>query len=184
MPFFVCPRPSRRMNLPHRVVFGLGSNLGDRLHFLDLATSRLAGVGQLVACSGTFESPSWGYTDPQQYLNRVVILRTNLGPEALLTHCQTIEEEAGRTRPGKAYSARTLDIDLLFFDDLVRTTPHLVLPHPRLHLRNFVLVPLCQVDPNLVHPILGKTIRALMAESPDSAFPQEVVPISPTFGPK
>ncbi len=148
---------------------GLGANLGDRLAALRGARQALAvlpGI-RVEAVSALYETvPIGGPPGQDAYLNVVLQVSTDLPAEKLLYHCLTIEGQFGRERLVH-HGPRTLDIDLLFFADLVCRKKGLILPHPRLHRRAFVLAPLCDLAPCLLHPLLGKTVSELRAQLPD-----------------
>jgi len=141
----------------------LGSNLGNRLAFLrggrDALTNRFDIV--VVRASGVYETEAvGGPADNPPFLNAVLKIETSLNPRELLAACLAVEDEFGRTRPMDS-SPRTLDIDLLFYGDQASIEPDLQLPHPRLQDRAFVLAPLQELAPDLVHPALQKTVREL-----------------------
>jgi len=96
------------------------------------------------------------------------MVETELEPHAVLEHCLQIESELGRTRSGNGYEPRTIDIDIIFFGNQIIDTPDLKVPHPLMHRRNFVLQPLCEIAPNLVHPVFGLTVKQLADECGDS----------------
>lgn len=149
------------------VYLSLGSNLGDRLRLIQEAVAALTvEVGPVTALSSLYETEPWGFSSPHRFLNVALALETTLSPEALLAATQRIECDLGRTHKSVdgRYADRTIDIDLLFVGDTVLDTPALTLPHPRLHLRRFVLEPLCEIAPDLCHPLLQKSVSQLLAE--------------------
>lgn len=144
-----------------------GSNLGDRLFYLSEALSLLEQrVGAVKAQSSLYETAAWGLEEQPPFLNQVIEMATDLSPAALMNELLAIEELLGRQRK-ELWGARTLDLDLLYYDDLIITTPVLSLPHLRLHLRRFTLVPLCEIAPLFVHPVLQKNNLQLLEECPD-----------------
>ncbi|MCE9622789.1 MAG: 2-amino-4-hydroxy-6-hydroxymethyldihydropteridine diphosphokinase [Actinomycetia bacterium] len=141
--------------MKHVAFLALGSNLGEREHYLRFAVSELGGV---VAMSQVFETEPVGGPDGQDaYLNMVVKVETALDPYELIRHCQRIEEDAQRQRVVH-WGPRTLDIDLLFFDDLHIDSDALTIPHPRIFERRFVLAPLSEVAPELCPPDWESTL--------------------------
>lgn len=147
-----------------RVYIGLGGNLGDPLaRFVEVrqALGQHDRIG-VVAGSPLYQTtPVGGPRGQDDYLNAVLELVTSLPPAELLAYCLELERLGGRERRER-WAARTLDIDLLLVDDLVCSTPQLTLPHPRLHLRSFVLRPLCDLAPALQHPLSGRTMTELL----------------------
>jgi len=145
---------------------GLGSNLGNRLAFLRGGRDRLISRFDIVLlrASGIFETEAvGGPPDNPPFLNTVLEIETSLSPRDLLAACQSVEDEFGRTRPME-WAPRTLDIDLLMYGEATISETDLQVPHPRLHERNFVLAPLNELAPDLIHPVLQKPIRVLTAE--------------------
>ena len=140
----------------------LGANLGDRLTTLRRAVRRLGDLGTVEAVSPVYETDPVGYLDQPSYLNAVARLHTDLQPVPLLDRLLAIETDLGRVR-SFANAPRTLDLDLLLYDLVVLDTPTLTLPHPRLHDRPFVLIPLAALAPTLTHPRLNRPIAALLA---------------------
>ena len=153
------------------VYLGLGANLGNKRKQLITATALLAEkAGDIPVLSGFHETVPWGYQSPHPFLNIALRLETSLSPYELLALTQQIERELGRssTNKDRPYADRTIDIDILLYDKVILQTPDLVLPHPLMHQRLFVLQPLSEIAPNLAHPVFGKTITELyQALQPD-----------------
>jgi len=147
----------------HTVYLALGTNLGNRPANLKAALAALPPQMTLMAKSLVYETPPWGYTKQDAFLNQVAQVETYLEPEPLLKHLKRLEVALGRI-PTFQNGPRLIDLDILFFDDVVMDTPTLVIPHPRLHERGFVLVPLNDIAPDLVHPRFNKTLRELLSE--------------------
>jgi 2-amino-4-hydroxy-6-hydroxymethyldihydropteridine diphosphokinase len=144
------------------VYLALGTNLGDRLANLHAALHALAPEVRVRAESRVYETPPWGFTDQPAFLNMAVKAETSLDPASLLKRLKQIEVEVGR-EPSFRYGPRRIDLDILFYDDLALKTETLTIPHPRLHERAFVLVPLVDLAPGLIHPVLGKSVADLLS---------------------
>ena len=147
-----------------KLYLALGSNQGDRKPLLDAARAACdASLGRVTGCSDYIETAPWGFSSPHPFLNAVLELETELSPLAVLERTQEIERQLGRRTKSSetGYQDRPIDLDLLLYDDLVLETPRLTLPHPLMHLRNFVLEPLQQLAPTLRHPVLGISIAEL-----------------------
>jgi 2-amino-4-hydroxy-6-hydroxymethyldihydropteridine diphosphokinase len=148
-----------------KVWLGLGANLGDREAALQTALKLLARDCRDVRVSPVYETPPWGDTNQEPFLNLVACGQTSLSPVALLRRCQEIEHALGRQR-GSRWGPREIDVDLLAYGDIALKTPELEIPHPQLHRRGFVLVPFVDVDPCWRHPLLDKTALELLQELP------------------
>lgn len=146
----------------------LGGNLGDRLLYLQQARARIAvQVGQIMRRSKLYETAAWGKTNQPAFLNQVLEVQTELMPTQVLQSINAIEQELGRVRQ-EHWGARVIDIDILFYDDLVLQTQRLTIPHPQLHLRRFTLLPLAELAPELMHPVLGENVKALLEACGDN----------------
>jgi 2-amino-4-hydroxy-6-hydroxymethyldihydropteridine diphosphokinase len=145
----------------------IGGNEGDRfLHMQQARTNIELICGQLLLVSSIYETAPWGKTDQPDFLNQVLLIDTEFSPEELLKSILSIEEKGGRKRTVKN-APRTIDIDILFYNDLILEKPGLTIPHPRIAIRRFVLEPLNEISPEFIHPVIGKTIRELLLECKD-----------------
>ena len=154
----------------------LGTNLGDRADNLRRATQRIQeAVGLLVEASSCYETAAWGVTEQPAFYNQVVRIETALGHEALLRTLQQIEQQLGKVKVGH-WRERLIDLDILYYGNRLVRTPWLTLPHPQLHHRRFTLVPLSELAPQFVHPVLGKTQQELLAACPDPLAVKKVDP--------
>ena len=161
------------------VYLALGTNLGDRVEHLRAALQALLPLVEIQAASPVYETPPWGYTDQPAFLNMVVQAATERLPADLLRELKRVEVELGR-QPNFRYGPRLIDLDILFYGGQVIDQDALVIPHPRLHERAFVLVPLADLAPNLLHPLLGKTVRELLASvERGEIYPFEAVVCAP-----
>jgi 2-amino-4-hydroxy-6-hydroxymethyldihydropteridine diphosphokinase len=175
---------TRHVMICRAILIAIGANLPDRYGNLPIATCRTAaealrslGGLQMVALSRWYASAPVPAADQPDYVNGVARLAGEAEPAELLARLHAIEARAGRLR-GAANAARILDLDIIGMDDAVRDAPDPVLPHPRAHLRAFVLLPLAEVAPGWVHPRLGLTVEALIAALP----PQRIAPVSAPIG--
>ena len=147
----------------------LGSNLGNRR--LYIATARYLlnkKAGKVMGHSDIYSSEPWGMNSDREFLNQALLLRTNLKPGQLIECILDIELEMGRKRTGHV-DDRTIDIDIILYDNQVVNTDSLTIPHPRVHLRRFALVPLAELAPTALHPVFQKTFRELLEETVDQA---------------
>ena len=147
----------------------LGGNIGDRQKALELANAKINQIiGEVSLKSPIYETEAWGADNQQAYLNQCIEVKTELMPNELILSLLSIEKELGRERSNSlTYQSRTIDIDILLYNNQVIETEELTVPHPRLHLRKFVLIPLNAIAPNYLHPIFNKTIFSLLNESLD-----------------
>ena len=153
--------------MKHTVYIALGTNLGDRSANLDSALASLPPAVNIVSSSPVYVTPPWGYLRQSSFLNQIVKCETHLTPEELLDYLKAIEKRMGR-KPTFLFGPRTIDLDVLFYDDLVLETSSLTIPHPRLDERAFVLVPFADLDSDMIHPVSGKSIKELL-ESVDTS---------------
>ena len=144
------------------IILSLGTNLGDREANLRNAIPALAPTVRVTRESRVYETAPWGFEDQPSFLNMGVEGETDLPPLELLKFLKTLETELGRT-PTFRYGPRLIDLDILFYDDLILQTPELTIPHPKLHERAFVLMPLVDLAPDFVHPVLQWTIADLLS---------------------
>ena len=159
----------------HTAYISAGSNIGNRLLNCQNSITALteSGTSFLKDLSDFYLTEPVGYLDQDWFINCVVKIETTLVPLQLLKELRTIETLAGRTDSGVKFGPRVLDLDILFYDDLVENSSGLVIPHPRMHKRRFVLQPICDIDPKLVHPVLKKDMQYLLDNLDDGG--QKVV---------
>ena len=157
-----------------RAVIITGGNIAgvkERMHRAQELINSRAGI--VMRCSHRYESKAWGFEAELPFSNQILVIDTELSPDELLSTVQQIEAELGRDRAkeaevkaatGAAYCSREIDIDILFYDNLILESPTLTIPHPLLHKRDFVLAPLCEIMRDYTHPVLGKTNGTLREE--------------------
>lgn len=163
----------------NKAVLLLGSNLGDRLAHLSFACEELKKSGiEIAVKSNHYETEAWGFSGGA-FINQAIVVETTLLPLQLLDLTQNIEQKSGRTSHNheSAYESRTLDVDILFFNDQIIENERLMVPHPKIHIRRFALEPLNEICASYKHPVLMKTIEELKDECPDGSVVTEIPPI-------
>ncbi len=144
-----------------------GGNLGDRVNNMKHCSFLIEkSCGALIKKSSLYETAAWGKKDQPDFLNQVLLIDTPLTPESLLSALLTIEQQMGRYR-GEKYGPRIIDIDILLYNDEVISEPRLTIPHPRMQERRFVLEPINEISPGMIHPVLHKSMLQLLKECSD-----------------
>jgi|WetSurSiteA1Bulk_404760.scaffolds.fasta_scaffold48037_2 2-amino-4-hydroxy-6-hydroxymethyldihydropteridine diphosphokinase len=165
------------------VFLGLGTNKGDREVLLNKVLELITGsVGPVAACSGIYVTEPWGFESRDNFLNMVIQVYTDLKPFDLLEKLSIIENQLGRKRSSGKYISRTIDIDILIYGNRVIDSPDLKIPHPLIQARKFVLIPFCDIAPELTHPVLDKTFAELLKECRDDRKVKKIYP--PPFSPR
>lgn len=152
----------------HTAYISVGSNLGEKLAncrngIAGLSASGLAEIGSL---SPFYRTEPVDFTDQHWFVNAVVMVRTGHRPQRLLDELKTIQRRAGRLKDPVRFGPRVLDLDIILFDKLIMDTPDLVIPHPRMHKRRFVLQPMCDIDSTILHPVLKLSMKELLQQLP------------------
>jgi 2-amino-4-hydroxy-6-hydroxymethyldihydropteridine diphosphokinase len=156
---------------------GLGSNIGDKTSNCQTAIERLAEAGRIVGVSSFYYTEPVGYKEQEDFINAVATLETNRSPAELLSICHAIEDILGRRRTVR-WGPRTVDLDILLYGDLVVNQPGLVIPHPLMSVRRFVLAPLVELAPEIIHPVLNKTMNQLLSELQTSHTVMKCKPVN------
>ena len=142
----------------HEVFLGIGGNMGNKaINFQKVHKLIEAEIGLITRRSSVYETPAWGFESPNPFWNQVLCVETNLSPSEILESIGRIDVDFGRKRTKPGYSSREMDIDILYFDNKIINTENLAIPHPLLHKRLFVLVPLAEIAPEFVHPVIRLT---------------------------
>ena len=158
----------------HSAIISVGSNLGDKEANCRRGIKGLleSDKASLVKASRFYRTSPVDYLDQDWFVNAAVQIETHLEPLDLLAFLQTIQQQAGRTKGGIRFGPRVLDLDIIFYDQLVMKTTSLEIPHPRMHKRHFVLQPICDIDPDIIHPLLNMPVKSLLNQLGDNG--QEV----------
>ncbi|MGQ0827471.1 MAG: 2-amino-4-hydroxy-6-hydroxymethyldihydropteridine diphosphokinase [Bacteroidota bacterium] len=147
----------------------LGSNLGDKLHVLQQAAQLIEKqIGSINKVSGIYITAAWGNTSQPDFINQAIRVHTSLSADEVLQQILEIEKTLGRVRDHQKWKERIIDIDILFYNNCIIDTSHLTVPHPYLQDRKFVLIPLLEIAPDLIHPIYNKSVRILLNECTDT----------------
>lgn len=155
----------------------IGGNEGDRFARLAEARENIEKTGcRIMRSSALYETAAWGKTDQADFINQALAVETPLEAQALMNALLQIEQRMGRTRREK-WASRIIDIDILFFNDAITDTPQLSIPHPEIQNRRFALAPLEEIAPDYIHPVLGLSIRELLAKCPDQGNVKKITAI-------
>lgn len=154
----------------HQVFLGIGGNIGNKHDNFDKVYTFIKNeLGKIIKRSSVYETPPWGFQSDENFWNQVLIIETELSPEELLQKIAEIENHFGRERGNSGYTSRKMDIDILYFDELVTETEKLTIPHPQIANRLFVLVPLAEITPEFVHPLLRLNSLQMLENCSDSS---------------
>jgi len=158
----------------HTCFLLLGSNLGEKDKILKRAMQAINGkIGDVLCKSSVYQTKPWGFESTDYFLNIVIEINTLKTPEQILISIHEIETDLGRLRVNtNGYQSRTIDIDILFYDDEIIDRKDLTIPHPRMHLRSFTMKPLAEIAPEFIHPVFGKTMLELLAFCDDDSVVQ------------
>ena len=156
-----------------KIYLSIGSNKGNRYSFIKEALRLIQkDIGEVILISKIYETKSWGFQS-DDFLNLCILIKSKLIPTKLISKLKKIEESVGRERNNDKIEAREIDIDILFYSDEIVNQKDLIIPHQRLHLRNFVLYPLNDIAADFIHPILLKSVNKLLNECEDNDIPKE-----------
>ncbi len=151
----------------HQVFVSLGSNVGNRKENLKQALLYLKQNNQILHISSVYETAPWGNADQGNFLNQIAEIASDYKPAELLEFLQDIESQMGREPSEMRYQPRVIDIDILFYEHIIITSPALMIPHPLIHERRFILVPMVEIAEKFVHPVLGRTMKELLDRCDD-----------------
>jgi len=158
-----------------KVYLSIGSNKGNRSVLINKAIDEIEKkVGIIISRSSIYQSKSWGF-DSNDFYNLSLLIDTDIEPKSLLINLKKIEKSMGREDIDGSYSDRFIDIDILFYDNIIIDSEDLKIPHPKIEIRKFVLVPMLEIADDYVHPILNKTIRQLDNECDDQGIPLKII---------
>lgn len=158
-------------NIMNKGVISIGTNLGDKLQNLKEASFRIQSLGcNILKQSSVYETEPWGFYPGSNFLNQVIELETNMMPGDLLDQLLKIEKEMGRERSMNGYESRIIDLDILFYGNKVILEGNLVIPHPLIQDRRFILIPLNEILPNFQHPVIHKSISELLDSCRDNSW--------------
>ncbi len=158
-----------------KVYLSIGSNKGNRSVLINKATNEIEKkVGIIISRSSIYQSKSWGF-DSNDFYNLCLLIDTDIEPKSLLINLKKIEKSMGREDIDGSYSDRFIDIDILFYDNIITDSEDLKIPHPKIEIRKFVLVPMLEIADDYVHPILNKTIKELDNECSDQDIPLKII---------
>lgn len=159
----------------HQVFLGTGGNIGNKHDNFDKVYTFIKNeLGTIVKSSAVYETPPWGFEATEKFWNTVLIIETELSATELLCKINNIENRFGRTRDGLNYKSREMDVDILYFNYEIINTENLTIPHPLLHKRLFVLVPLAEIAPKFVHPVLKLTSVELLNNCEDKSVIRKI----------
>ena len=158
-----------------KVYLSIGSNKGNRSVLINKAIDEIEKkIGKIISRSSMYQSKSWGF-DSNDFYNLSLLIDTDIEPKSLLINLKKIEKSMGREDIDGSYSDRFIDIDILFYDNIIIDSEDLKIPHPKIEIRKFVLIPMLEIADDYVHPILNKTIRQLDDECDDQGIPLKII---------
>ena len=158
-----------------KVYLSIGSNKGNRSVLINKAIDEIdKKIGKIISRTSIYQSKSWGF-DSNDFYNLSLLIDTDIEPKSLLINLKKIEKSMGREDIDGSYSDRFIDVDILFYDNIIIDSEDLKIPHPKIEIRKFVLIPMLEIADDYVHPILNKTIRQLDDECDDQGIPLKII---------